>query len=426
MVGFNSLVWEVKTCELQGRSVVTDNAMDTIEPGVLGERLANARRARRFTQAEVAEQLGIARTTLTAIEKGQRRPRNLELVQLAGLYGRQVEDLVHKDEPQSSPSFAVQFRRARQLHGDRALLDVDKFERLCRWYAELERNLGSPLPVRNTPDYDVSNTPPERAAEEIAYAERLRLGLGDGPLGDLWDVLESEYGLRVFCFAMAESRISGMFVFIPDLGGCLAINANHPLERQRWTGCHELGHFLTERQRPEIAIDVHKHRGGRSELFADAFARHFLMPTGGLVRRFESIRRSKSDPVTPADVVVLSHMYGVSFQALTWRLEELKLLKAGTWDQLREVGFKPALAKKALGLEAREQRDVLPTRYTTLAVQAFELGKLSEGQLARRLMRSRVEVRDLVAEVKEGLVSDAGNEWMAIALDLGQPLTARQ
>lgn len=404
----------------------TDNALETVKAEVLGERLANARRARRFTQAEVAEQLGLARTTLTAIEKGQRRPRNLELMQLAALYGRQLEDLVNNDGPQTATTFAVQFRRARQLHGEDALSDVDKFEQLCRWYAELESELGSPLPSRTTPDYDVSNTPPERGAEEIAYSERLRLGLGDGPLGDLWDVLESEYGLRVFCFAMEESRISGMFLFISELGGCMAINANHPIERQRWTGCHELGHFLTERQRPEIAFEGYKHRRNRSELFADAFARHFLMPTGGLIRRFESIRRSKTDPVTPADVVVLSHMYGVPFQALTWRLEELRLLKAGTWDQLREVGFTPALAKKALGLESREQQDFLPTRYKMQAVLAFERGKLSEGQLARRLMRSRVEVRDLVQEMKEGLVSDADDEWMAIELDLGQPLTAGQ
>ncbi len=402
------------------------NILDSIEPTLLGERLANARRSRQLTQAEVADHLGIARTTLTAIEKGQRRPRSLELMHLATLYGRQIEDLLHTDGPNTSPSFAVQFRRARQLPGDRALADMERFEQLCRWYAALEEDLGSPLPARDTPGYDISRTPPERAGEEIASSERLRLGLGDGPLGDLWEVLESAYGLRVFGFAMEESRISGMFVFIPELGGCIAINTNHPVERQRWTGCHELGHFLTERHRVEVTVDVSRPGRNRSEQVVDAFARHFLMPTAGLVRRFESIRRSKPGPITPADVVVLSHVYGVSFQAITWRLEDLRLLKPGTWDQLQEVGFKPALAKKTLGLETGERQGFLPTRYTTLAVQAHDAGDLTEGQLAKRLLRSRVEARDLANQVKESMVSDASGEWTAIELDLGQPLTAVQ
>jgi len=58
----------------------------------LGERLADARKRARLTQAEVAERLGVARTTLVAIEKGERRPSDAELVRLGEI------DLY--DEPQ--------------------------------------------------------------------------------------------------------------------------------------------------------------------------------------------------------------------------------------------------------------------------------------------------------------------------------------
>ena len=49
----------------------------------LGERLADARKRAKLTQAQLADKLGVARTTLVAIEKGERRPANAELVKLA-------------------------------------------------------------------------------------------------------------------------------------------------------------------------------------------------------------------------------------------------------------------------------------------------------------------------------------------------------
>jgi DNA-binding XRE family transcriptional regulator len=40
----------------------------------LGERLADARKRAKLNQADVADAIGVARTTLVAIEKGERRP----------------------------------------------------------------------------------------------------------------------------------------------------------------------------------------------------------------------------------------------------------------------------------------------------------------------------------------------------------------
>ncbi|MCY4411439.1 MAG: helix-turn-helix transcriptional regulator, partial [Caldilineaceae bacterium] len=56
---------------------------ESIPPPVLGRRLQGARKARGLTQKEVAESLGVARTTITALEKGERRTRPGELIQMA-------------------------------------------------------------------------------------------------------------------------------------------------------------------------------------------------------------------------------------------------------------------------------------------------------------------------------------------------------
>ena len=86
------------------------HAIDTIDPRALGRRLQEARKARGFTQREVAEFLAVARTTITALEKGERRPRPDELIKLARLYGRSVGDFVGPREPVAD--FTVQFRTA--------------------------------------------------------------------------------------------------------------------------------------------------------------------------------------------------------------------------------------------------------------------------------------------------------------------------
>src|SRR5829696_4853818 len=88
--------------------------LETIDPAVLGERLAEARRARRLTQQQVAEHLGVARTTIVAMEKGDRRPRPGELVALARFYGRSVGELVRIDPENQRPNFLVQFRATRE------------------------------------------------------------------------------------------------------------------------------------------------------------------------------------------------------------------------------------------------------------------------------------------------------------------------
>lgn len=404
------------------------HVLDTIDPAIIGERLADARRARRLTQQQAAEALGVARTTITAMEQGVRRPRASELATLARLYGRQVGDLVRAVRDQPAPSFVVQFRSARgpaaEIPADERDADSQRFEELCRWYVELEELLGAPLPRRYPDVYDTSGTPPERAAEEVATSERNRLGLGDGPIGDLRGILETDVGLRIFAMPMTSHKIAGMFLYSHDYGGCISVNANHPEEKRRSTVAHEYAHFLSEdRHRPEITMLSSYQRAPEGERFAEAFARFFLMPSSGLARRFHAMRRAKDNPITPADVLTLSHLYRVAFQSMIWRLEELKLLPSGTWDKLHSLGFKPNKARELANLPASApERSLVPLRYEALAIQAYTQGLLSEGQLARRLATDRVDALLRVRRLTEETPSLEDGEWQQVGLDLGTAL----
>lgn len=403
------------------------HVLDTIDPVVVGRRLAEVRKARGLTQQQAAEALGVARTTLTAIEQGIRPPRASELVTLARLYGRQVGDLVRPVAPRPEPSFVVQFRAARGPAADipDAERDADsqRFEELVRWYVELERMLDAPLPRRYPDVYDISGTTAERAGEDVAASERNRLGLGDSPVGDLWGILETDVGLRVFAMPMASGKVAGMFLFSEEYGACVAVNANHPEEKRLSTLAHEYAHFLTnERHRPDITVLSAYKRVPEGERFAEAFARNFLMPATGLSRRVHAMRRSKDAGLTPADVLTLSHLYRVSFQTMMWRLEELKLLPGGAWERLREEGFKPTEAKKLLDLPAAPERSLLPLRYETLAAQAYNGGLISEGQLARMMATDRVSALLRVRELTRQEHPTEDGDWQQITLDLSATL----
>ena len=68
-----------------------------LSPKDLGDLLRQARENAKITQVASAAALDVARTTLVAMEQGQRRPRVDELQKLAVLYGMSLNELLRQD-----------------------------------------------------------------------------------------------------------------------------------------------------------------------------------------------------------------------------------------------------------------------------------------------------------------------------------------
>ena len=73
--------------------------LNQIDPKVLGQRIAEARKARGVTQEDAAKHLECSRPILIAIEKGTRPLKAQEIVKLASFFGRSVHELVRPGEP---------------------------------------------------------------------------------------------------------------------------------------------------------------------------------------------------------------------------------------------------------------------------------------------------------------------------------------
>lgn len=377
------------------------NILDNIDMHRLGESLQQARKKCGMTQADAAKVIDAARTTMVAIEKGERRIKPTELIKLARAYGRAVNEFV-RPHLMVQP-FEVQFRAAyRHSEEEEAQLEpvILRLEELCQHYLELEEIMDAPLPQNYPHEYEVTNMPIEAAAESIAIAERQRLGLGDGPIPLLRDILEQGVGLRIFYLEMPP-KYSEVYSYNERFGGCMAINANHPEERRRWSLAHGYLHFLAHRRKPVLDFEGQYQRVPESERLADAYPKYFLMPTSGLLQRFNDMYRAHGK-FTPTNLFTLAHYYGVSVEALVYRLEEMELLPSGTWDRLRDRGLKVRKVQQEFGLDEIPQRtDMVPTHYQHLAIEALDQGLITEGRFADFLSVDRLEARRIAEALRE-------------------------
>jgi Zn-dependent peptidase ImmA (M78 family) len=385
--------------------------LDLIEQKRLGGELQNARLQKGLRQEDVSIKLGIARTSLVAIEKGERKVKPDELIELAKFYGVSIHDLM-RQRP-ASKAVSVQFRAARAvLEKDTDAIEKMKrdFEVLVRDSMELEHITHSPLIKRYPEEYpltNLNNATVDMIAERIAGRERARLGLGDSPITTLRQILEEAVGIRVFSLPMT-SPFSGLYMFIPETEeGCIGLNANHPPEKLLLTLAHEYCHFLTTRLVSIVEDD--SYTGGKSieEKLAERFAVHFIMPRQAILASYSDTVQEKGT-FTVADMMLTAHYFGVSFQAMGLRLIELEKIKATALDALKESGFKIREQQKNLGISHDKTiTEYLPTRYKTLALQSWNEGLITESQCAKFLRMDIIDLRMLADEYQdEAMISN--------------------
>ena len=386
--------------------------LDQIDPKVLGRRLTEARKARGLTQEDAAKHLECSRPTFIAIEKGTRTPQPEEIVSLASLYGCSLHELVRPGEPLADLQPHLRAIAVEMKTDDAETFQaIAALQRFAEDYQRLERILSLPLrlnypqEVRLGTHVDVVNL-----AEDEAIKERQRLGLGDLPVIELRRLLETEVGLRIV-YDELPSRIAGMFAYSAEFGGVVVVNRKHPPERRRATMVHEYGHLIVDRFKPGIDYLNFPGRKPANERFAESFSMAFLMPTTSVRRQFNQIVNERGD-FQIADLCRLSHFYFVSVEAMTIRLEGLGLIPKGVRDYLKESRFEVRRAGELLALKKHPVRNErFPDRYIFLAVQAFDRGEISEGELAAYLRCDRVTARETVEKylTTSDDVSEDGN-----------------
>lgn len=385
------------------------SVLDQVSAEEVGERLRIAREKASLTQEDAAKVIDVARTTLTAIEKGQRRARFPEVQKLAEAYGTSVNALLRREAVHVD--LAPRFRKLFNSNDKAEAEAADLIDNLAKAEVELESLLGVTRPRNYPPERPILSGDVRAQAEHDAMELRHLLGLGIRPVPDIVTMLELELGVRVFIRKL-DSRISGLFVYDEALGPCVLLNANHPRERRTQTAGHETGHFISSRRSPEI-FHRHETENSREERYANAFGRAFLTPARGVMQKFHEVTAG-SDRLTRRHVIILAHFFGVSREAMVRRLEELGLTKPGTWGWFEnQGGITDEQATQVLGdlvvpdRERAEAEQPTTLRLNLLAAEAYRQNLLSEGQLARLLGLDRIELREILSALEaEGSGTD--------------------
>lgn len=378
-----------------------------LSPVEVGGCLRDAREAVPLTQAEAAKEAQLARTTLVAIEQGQRPVRLGELRTLARIYRTTVNALLRNEvvKVDLTPKF-------RKLDGNSsaAVLSAAKLlSDLVKAEVELENLLGVQRRRNYPPERPLLSGDVRTQAEHDAVELRQWLGLGMAPVADIVSLLELELGVRVYVRRL-EGKVSGLFAYDDAVGACILLNANHPKDRRTQTASHEIGHLLATRRTPEV-LELDEADNSREERYANAFGAAFLMPARAVMQKFSEVTAG-SEKLTRRHVIVLAHAFGVSREAVVRRLEDLKLTKVGTWDWFEQNGgISDGQARQVLGdvpLQDAQKSDAdrpVSLRLALLADEAWRQELLSEGQLAQLLHVDRVEFRRMI----DGLAIE-GNE----------------
>ncbi len=401
------------------------------EAEMIGRRIREARERRDISQQKVADALGIPRTAVTNLEAGTRNVSTLELTKLGALFN--LSPAAFLDGSAVSDLAVV---RARALLAATSSPEfgpvIDRMIDLCREGAELRRLLEQDTTV-SMPNYAqrIANSGDAvRQGEARAREERRRLGLGNAPIGNLPELI-GDQGIWVASAAKDDfpDDVSGLFLHHSSIGMAVLINGSHKPVRQRFSYAHEYGHALFDRQE-ELRLTQNRNSNELVEKRANAFAAGFLMPAGGVLDQLRvrgkgqpsrqaqfvysvatdlneeaEIRpRTGSQVITFQDAAVLARHFGVSYEAMVWRLRNLDLLDTPATnalierrddgrrylDMLRLPDFFDA------GAASDEPVWELRNQLAHLAVEAYRREEISQGRLREIGRKLRLPAADLL------------------------------
>lgn len=351
---------------------------------VIGAQLRKARKLLGLTVKEAAQEADVSPQHIENWEKGTSQPNLQQIEGLANLYGREI-DYFLRETPNPPTEIAFRGKPGESLRdlSSKTRAVLAKFEELCRAAVEFEELLQKEQKVKLS--HVSEKVPPRIAAQRI----RQQFGLEDKPIPYLRDLLEN-VGVRIFEMTIPNDELSGFSFWHEKYGPCILIHAKDTKGRRNFTLAHELAHLLYTHGSsacyiPREISEVHQ----RIEQKANQFAVELLLPRAGVIDDY----RKRNLPKKPSEKQLrqMSFKWGVSTQALGYRLEGLGLISAGLTNKMIER--KPFLRRPKT--PAWERR--LGKRFVQTSVEAYRKNLISVGKLAHVLqipIRKAMEIVD--------------------------------
>ena len=186
-------------------------------------------------------------------------------------------------------------------------------------------------------------------------------------------------------------RLSGMCVK-GDSCTVIAINSAMSVGRQRFSMAHELFHVYFDNSLSTAICSRKIGVGSDIEREADQFASYFLMPPDALTGEIGQIKQKADDRLTVGNVVKLEQHFGVSRQAILFRLVEEKELTSQEAEPMRHdvinsarnLGYDDFLYKPL----PLEKQHMTYGYYVQQAEESLKEGLISNGKYEELLLEA--------------------------------------
>lgn len=290
-----------------------------------GERLKQARIYRGLTVAELAEQVGCQRQTLSMYEISKSQPSDNNVVERIA---RVLDFPVHYfyEKQMQRPLGTVYFRSLLTTNKKYRNEQIVKMNFLSQIYTLLQDYI-------EFPDFEPLILPDDCLPESAASILREEWNLGQVPIDNLISVVE-QHGILVTSFTTSSDDVDAFSQLVDNMDKptfLIAYSSNKTsAARIHFDIAHELGHICLHEWSEDIE-DIPKEEFKKREKEANDFASAFLLPA-------EPFKRDAlAGPQTIAYYKQLKKKWKVSIAAMIRRAEKLGVMTMDEYQTLIRI-----------------------------------------------------------------------------------------
>lgn len=213
------------------------------------------------------------------------------------------------------------------------------------------------------------------------------LDLGSRPALALQRVMEQVLRTKILFIQLSDFGSAASTIHL-TFGAAIVVNNEEAPWRINFTLAHELFHILTWDAFPAGDMQLNETHFKDIEKKADRFASTLLLPEREV--RQELRDRMAGQTLSFSDVIDVAHEFGVSTQALLYRMANMHLIP---WEMADAAAHNEELVmldrriRRDAGYDAPESQ-----RFTLLAAKCLRKGLISRGKFAELLEIDRSDI----------------------------------
>ncbi len=336
---------------------------------MINDRIRRARLLRGLSLEALAQKMGdITKQGLSKLEQGNISPNSTRLLQLADALDVNPEYFFRAE---ALPLAPLEFRKLAKMPKYRQEQVKEQIREHLERYIALESCFDSADIQTGLTPFQAIEVSSVEAAEKAAEALRESWQIGGDAIANLTELLE-ENGIKVALLDGPDDFDGACAASEDGQNVLIALNTLRPGERMRFTAAHELGHWVMKL--PDGMPEAEKER------CCHRFAGAFLYPARSVIGDFGSHQRSH---VHAQELLIAKRQYGLSMQAVMYRLKDLHLLSDAGYQALT-IQFSKRGWRKA---EPEPQQCRPPQRFESLVFWGLAEGLFSKSRAAELLQR---------------------------------------